>query len=239
MLYRPDPGNLPETAIPGGSLINLTQGRATPPLGRAKIRAFAEDGSISYGGPMIGFVQRDTSLAISDFRDPLADGRRLRGGFYTINDQGRPVRVWNVGGARPVEQTQERNVGGVAVHYPTVFINSPLKLPKGAIVYVPGGRELAVLMTSHDTGNFPANSDRSVIPVGSYAYIPRGTAITITAASGSLNATVNGQPLSYTTGGSTFSGPVVVDLGEFCFSGLALYCRCSGRQCNDCRAGGF
>ena len=221
MLYRPDPGNLPETAIPGGSLINLTQGRATPPLGRAKIRAFAEDGSISYGGPMIGFVQRDTSLAINDFRDPLAGNRELRGGFYTISNRGRPVRVWNVGGARPVEQALTLDVGGgVTVHYPTVFINSPLKLPKGAIVYVPGGRELAVLMTSHDTGNFPANSDRSVIPVGSYAYIPRGTTITITAASGSLNATANGQPLSYSTGGSTVPGPAVVDLANFAFRGL-------------------
>ena len=222
MLYRSDTSNLanPETAIPGGSLINLTQGRATPPLGRAKIRAFAEDGGISYGGPMIGFVQRDTSLAINDARDPLAGNRELRAGFYTISNQGRPVRVWRVGGARPIEQTEERNVGGVAVHYPRIFTNSPLKLPKGAIVYVPGGRELAVLMTSHDTGNFPANSDRSVIPVGSYAYIPRGTTITITAASGSLNATVNGQPLSYNTSGSTFPGPAVVDLANFAFRGL-------------------
>ena len=223
MLYRSnpsDPAN-PETAIPGGSLINLTQGRATPPLGRAKIRAFAEDGSISYGGPMIGFVQRDTSLAINDARDPLAGGRELRGGFYTISDQGRPVRVWDVGGARPVERTHPENVGGgVTVHYPQIFTNSPLKLPKGAIVYVPGGRELAVLMTSHDTGNFPANSDRSAIPVGSYAYIPRGTTITITAASGSLNATANGRNFNYGTNGRAVPGPAVVDLANFAFRGL-------------------
>ena len=223
MLYRSnpsDPAN-PETAIPGGSLINLTQGRATPPLGRAKIRAFAEDGSISYGGPMIGFVQRDTSLAINDVRDPLAGGRELRAGFYTISDQGRPVRVWRVNGPRPVEQAHPQDVGGgVTVHYPQIFTNSPLKLPKGAIVYVPGGRELAVLMTSHDTGNFPANSDRSAIPVGSYAYIPRGTTITITAASGSLNATANGRNFNYGTNGRAVPGPAVVDLANFAFRGL-------------------
>ena len=222
MLYRSDTSNLanPETAIPGGSLINLTQGRATPPLGRAKIRAFAEDGSISYGGPMIGFVQRDTSLAINDARDPL-ENRNTPAGFYTISNQGRPVRVWRVGGPRPVEQAHAEDVGGgVTVHYPQIFTNSPLKLPKGAIVYVPGGRELAVLMTSHDTGNFPANSDRSVIPVGSYAYIPRGTTITITAASGSLNATANGRNFNYGTNGRAVPGPAVVDLANFAFRGL-------------------
>ena len=234
MLYRSnpsDPAN-PETAIPGGSLINLTEGRATPPLGRAKIRAFAEDGSISYGGPMIGFVQRDTSLAINDAVDrlaPLGCGlpppapvcRELRAGFYTISNRGRPVRVWNVGGARPVERTHAQDVpGGVTVHYPQIFTNSPLKLPKGAIVYVPGGRELAVLMTSHDTGNFPANSDRSVIPVGSYAYIPRGTIITITAAAGQLNATANGRNFNYGTNGNVVPGPAVVDLANFAFRGL-------------------
>ena len=223
MLYRAnrnDPPNL-ETAIPGGSLINLTQGRATPPLGRAKIRAFAEDGSISYGGPMIGFVQRDTSLAINDAVDRLEGDRRLRGGFYTISNRGRPVRVWNVGGARPVERTHAQDVGGgVTVHYPQIFTNSPLKLPKGAIVYVPGGRELAVLMTSHDTGNFPANSDRSVIPVGSYAYIPSGTIITITAAAGQLNATANGRNFNYGTNGNVVPGPAVVDLANFAFRGL-------------------
>ena len=236
MLYRANAGSPPETAIPGGSLINLTQGRATPPLGRAKIRAFAEDGGISYGGPMIGFVQRDTSLAINDAVDRLAPlgcqvnppppppppaCRELRAGFYTISDQGRPVRVWRVNGARPVEETHARDVpGGVTVHYPRIFTNSPLKLPKGAIVYVPGGRELAVLMTSHDTGNFPANSDRSVIPTGSYAYIPRGTIITITAVSGQLNATANGDNFNYSTNGRVVPGPAVVDLANFAFRGL-------------------